>query len=256
MKPSVLLLFALAGLAAAEEARPQTTTTPVPALVAAVNASPMPWLGFSVDPLDDAIRAQVPALPPGIGFMIASVEPGSPAEKAGLKPYDILWKLGDQWIANKAQLYTLLRLRKEGDQTKLSIFRSGQSLELPVTLGRVPENHPGGKPPQLEAGKLVDVPMKVLNPAQSIFQIEAGDGKAILTNVGSVKEVKIVSSEGTVIYRGPLRDENGAVKVPDPWKLRVITLERALASRSGNTPPVPRQPRARIATADPVGAKE
>lgn len=251
MKLATLLLFSLAGFATAEEARPQNAA-PAPAAPEVAVPKSMPWLGFTVGRLDDAIRAQVPALPPGIGFMITSVEAGSPAEKAGVKPYDILWKLGDQWIANEAQLFTLLRLRKEGDETKLAIFRSGQSLDLPVTLGRVPEDQLRAR---LDAGELSDVPMKVLNPATSTAEIEAKDGKAILTMVGSVKEVQIVSSDGAAIYRGPLRDDKGAVVVPDPWKIRVITLERTLASRSG-TPLPSRPPRARLTTVDPVEVKK
>jgi hypothetical protein len=254
MKHAALLLFALAGLTAAEEARPQNAA---PAAPAAEVAAPkgMPWLGLTVGRLDDAIRAQVPALPPGIGFVITSVEAGSPAEKAGVRPYDILWKLGDQWIANEAQLFTLLRLRKAGEETKLAVYRSGTSLDLPVTLGRLPDNHLRGKMPALAAGEFPDVPMKVLNPDGSSAKIEAGDGSAILTISKGIKEVKIVSSDGSVIYQGPLNDAAGVSLVPDPWKIRVITLERTLARRLA-APPVQRQPRLRLATQDPVDAKE
>jgi hypothetical protein len=252
MKSAALLLFALAGFAAAEEARPQDAV-PAAAVVAAPH--PMPWLGLTVGRLDDAIRAQVPALPPGIGFMITTVEAGSPAEKAGVKPYDILWKLGDQWIANEAQLFTLLRLRREGEETKLAVYRSGKSLDLPVTLGRLPENHLRGKLPDLAAGEYSEVPMKVFNPGRSTAEIEARDGKAILTISGAAKEVKIISSDGSVIYHGAVKDAKGVSLVPNPWKIRVLALERTLASR-GTAAPVQRPPRLRVATADPVPSTE
>lgn len=251
MKLATLLLIALAGVTAAEEASPQK---PVPAATVPVLAG-MPWLGLSVGRLDDAIRAQVPGLPPGIGFMVTTVETGSPAEKAGVKPYDILWKLGDQWIANEAQLFTLLRLSKEGDETKLVVYRTGQSLDLPVTLGRLPENHLRGKLPALAAGEVSEVPMKVLNPAGTTAEIKAPDGTAILSIVGGVKDVKIVSSDGTIVYQGPVKDTKGVSLAPDPWKIRVLALERTLASRSGIAP-VQRQPRMRLSTADPADAKK
>ena len=251
MKFATLSLLALAGFAAAEEAHPQAPA-PAPA-VAAVNA--MPWLGLTVGRLDDAVRAQVPALPPGIGFMVTTVASGGPAEKAGVKPYDILWKLGDQWIANEAQLFTLLRIRREGEETGLAVYREGKSLDLPVTLGRLPDNHLQGKPPVFAAGELPDVPMKVVNPAGSTAEIEARDGKAILSIVGGLKEVKIISSDGSVIYQGPAKDAKGVSLVPDPWKIRVITLERTLASRPG-VAPVPRQPRTRLAGGAPADVSE
>ncbi len=245
MKFVALSLVALAGFAAAEEARPQAAPAPAAEKIAPVNA--MPWLGLSVGRLDEAIRAQLPTLPPGIGFVITTVDPGGPAEKAGVKPYDILWKMGDQWITNEAQLFTLLRLRKAGDETKLAVYRSGESLDLSVTLGRLPENHLRGKLPDLAASGFPDVPMKVLNPAGTA-EIEAPDGKAILTIAGGVKEVEILSSEGRLIYQGPLNDAKGTSLVPEPWKIRVITLERSLAQE----PKATRTPRPRVRQAVPA----
>jgi hypothetical protein len=247
MKFAILLLFAFAGLTAAEEARPQEAA-PASAIM-----GPTPWLGLTVGRLDDAIRAQVPELPPGIGFMITTVEAGSPAEKAGLKRLDILWRLDDQWIANQAQLSTLLRLRKEGDQTKLAVFRMGKSLDLSVTLGRLPEDHLHGKLPSLTADELSEVPMKVMNPAASTAEISAPDGKAILTISSGVKEVKILSSDGVALYQGPMRDGKNVLQVPDPWKIRVLALERTLANRVAAVP-VQRPPRMRLTTTDSAEA--
>jgi len=228
MKFAAPLLLALAGLAVADEARPRESA-PVRVLAAA-NATP--WLGLTVGVLDDAIRAQVPDLPQGIGFMIATVDPGGPADKAGLKPYDIFWKMGEQWVVNQEQLFTLLRLRKEGEAVKIAVYRSGKSLEVPVTLARMPADQLSEKLPALEAAALAktmpDVPMKVLDPTGTSASIKAPDGKVMLSAVPGGREVRIVSSEGAVIYAGPVNDPKGISLVPEPWRVRVATLERSL----------------------------
>ena len=246
MKLAALLLFAIAGLATGQEPRPRA----IPALPAASGVA-TPWLGLTVGHLDDAIRAQVPDLPQGIGFVVTTVEPGGPAEKAGVKPYDLLWKMGDQWIANKAQFLTLLRLRKESEEVKLGIYRSGKALDIAVTLGRIPEQLLNENPAvagSTEAkGPMPDMPMKVLK--QSTAEIEAADGKAILSRSGGVLEVKIVSSSGSEIYDGPVRDEKGVALVPEPWQVRVGALERSLTHViQGNGSPRP--PRQRITVAE------
>jgi serine protease Do len=256
MKPTVLLLIALAGLSAADEAR--THPAPVdPAATAETRVIPGSdkalWLGVDLGRLDQATRAHVPKLPVGIGFVVTLVDPGSPAEKAGLKPYDIFWKLGDQWIANTAQLETLIRLHEEGDEVVLGVYRSGMELAIPVVLARMPEEHLLGKLPPLDpsAGRVAaaELPMKVFNPADGTASTVAADGTATLSLVDGIAGVKIESSSGTVIYEGPVNDPDGVSLVPDPWKPRVAALERGLARPTGGNL-VPRPPRLRNPAAE------
>lgn len=250
MKPATLLLIAFAGLAVAQD-EPRLEKAPADQVLRDTNKAP--WLGLTVARLEDAVRAHVPAIPAGFGFVIASVDPGSPAEKAGLKPYDVFWKLGDQWVANEAQLFALLRLHEAGDEVALGIYRSGESLTLPVVLAPIPEDRLLGKLPPLEPSVLPaampDLPMKVLKPADRSAEIQAADGKAVLSLVDGNAEVKIASSDGTVIYEGPVNSPEGVSLVPDPWKPRVGALERALAhAMKGSL--APRAPRARVTPAD------
>lgn len=230
MKLAVILGIALAGLAIAEEAaRPES----LPANGISRDLKETPWLGLTVGRLDDVVRAQVPDLPQGIGFVVTGVEAGGPAEKAGVKRHDIFWRLGDQWIANEAQLLTLLRLKKEGDEVQLGLYRTGESLNLPVMLGRIPVR---------PANAQGDVPMKVLKPADRSAEIEATDGKAVLSLVNGEPEVKITTVNGSVIYEGPAKDARGESLVPVSWQSRVGALERALAHATHG----PRPPRTRV----------
>ncbi|WP_035602634.1 PDZ domain-containing protein [Haloferula sp. BvORR071] len=186
-------------------------------------------LGLAMGDLNEAVRAQVPELPRGFGFLVTSVEAEGPYGKAGVKPNDILWKIGDQWLANKAQFLTLLQLHQEGEEVKLGIYRSGKALDVPVVAGAFPD--------ELRAYTLalgsarskdgeLDMPMKVIRKDHA--EIERPDGKAILWQAGGVSEVRIVSDSGSLIYEGLVRDERGGFLVPDVWQARVEALERGL----------------------------
>jgi serine protease Do len=237
VKLATILGIAFAGLAVAQEARPET---PASGQILR-GVSDTPWLGLDFGPLSDAVRAHVPELPKGIGFVVTRVAPGSPAEAAGVKPYDVFWKLGDQWIANRAQLATLLHLQKEGEEVKLGMYRSGEALTVPVVLGRQTDRNltavlPAPSPVQ------PDVPVKVLYPAEGKAETNAADGKAVLKLVDGRAEVKIVSSDGTVIYEGPVKSAQGVSLVPEPWRQRVGVLERGLVQTMNS----PRPARTRV----------
>jgi hypothetical protein len=247
MKVAALLLLALSGLMVAEEARPEAAKPADDAArIARVRqvARPLtktPWLGLQVGRLDDALRAQLPNLPQGFGFVVTFVDAGGPAEQAGIQRHDVIWKFGDQWIANEAQIFALLRIRKEGDEVKMGVYRSGKELTLPVTLGKMPDEKllavMPGEIPQLETkGASPDMPMKELHMASRTAEIEAADGKAVLMLTNGVAEVKITTSGGQIIFEGPVTDAQGVSTVPDPWKPRVGALQRALTQ----TPRVPR----------------
>lgn len=119
-----------------------------------------PFLGVSTMPAPDSLRQRV-ELPPGIGLVVQSVEPGSPAEQAGVKQYDILHKLNDQLLVNMEQLSVLVRTFKPGEEVRLTVVRGGRAQELTARLGerraerRGPQqpgqpNQPGpfGQPPR------------------------------------------------------------------------------------------------------------
>jgi len=225
-----ILGFALTGLALAQESGVEKR--PVAAPTQPLRGISTPWLGLTVGRLDDAVRAHVPGLPQGIGFVITDVAAGGPAEKSGVKAYDIFWKFDDQMIANEAQLLTLLRLKKDGDEVNLGLHRSGESLTIPVVLVHPKVDQALGRSLIIPA----DTPMKVLNPAERSATIDTADGKAVLTLVNGQSAVKIVSKSGSVVFEGPTTDAQGVSLVPDPWKPRVGALERALAHaiRGGN----------------------
>ncbi|MFB3892566.1 MAG: S1C family serine protease [Phycisphaerae bacterium] len=128
----VALLFVPAGIAFAAEktkgAEPKAppAVAPKPDMVA--------YLGVSTVPVGPELDHQV-GLPRGVGLMVEGVMPDSPAAKAGILRYDVLWKLDDQVLIDMHQFRVLVWTHKPGDRVKLTYFRNGKSEVADATLG-------------------------------------------------------------------------------------------------------------------------
>ncbi len=68
------------------------------------------------------------------GALVSSVEKGTPADKAGLMPGDVIRKLNGQPIVSSGDLPALIGLATPGDTVKLEIWRQGASRELTAQL--------------------------------------------------------------------------------------------------------------------------
>ncbi|HZN62544.1 MAG TPA: trypsin-like peptidase domain-containing protein [Planctomycetota bacterium] len=73
------------------------------------------------------------------GVIVTSVEPGSPAEKAGLRPRDIIVAFGEAPTPDVDALHRLLTGEISGQRAALTILRGGKK----VTLDVVPAEAPG-----------------------------------------------------------------------------------------------------------------
>jgi serine protease Do len=71
------------------------------------------------------------------GALIAQVEPNSPAEKAGLKPGDVIEKVNNDTIHTPRDLAVTIAGISPGDQATLDIVRNGQTQDVPVQIAQL-----------------------------------------------------------------------------------------------------------------------
>jgi S1-C subfamily serine protease len=71
------------------------------------------------------------------GVMVASVEPGSPAEKAGVKPRDIIVAYGDSPVASVDDLHKLLSEERIGAKAELTVIRGTEQIRLEILPSRL-----------------------------------------------------------------------------------------------------------------------
>jgi S1-C subfamily serine protease len=91
------------------------------------------FLGINVVDVTPSVAASFD-LPVDKGVGVADVEPGSPADKAGLRVSDIIVRLGDQAIASGGDLLQALTKYRAGDKVTVAFYRDGQQQEEEVTL--------------------------------------------------------------------------------------------------------------------------
>jgi Do/DeqQ family serine protease len=68
------------------------------------------------------------------GAVVVDVMPGSPALKAGLKPWDVIERYNEETIRDTGHLLALLQRARIGTTVKLGIWRAGGQLELEATI--------------------------------------------------------------------------------------------------------------------------
>ena len=75
----------------------------------------------------------------GPGLVVMHVAEGSPAEKSGLLPADIILAVDETEIGDFKQFAGIIRSHEPGDGIILSVVRGGGEQELNITLGEHPE---------------------------------------------------------------------------------------------------------------------
>jgi serine protease Do len=102
------------------------------------------WLGVHLEPMT-ADLAQKAGLSDSLGVYISGIylhENKSPAGTAGIQPGDVLLKWNDAAVNSPADLRKLVEKTNIGSKAKVIVRRSGQEIELEVTVGRRPANLP------------------------------------------------------------------------------------------------------------------
>ena len=72
------------------------------------------------------------------GALVQDITSGSPADRAGLRPYDVITSLDDRAIANDDQLIREISARAPGSAARLHLVRDGRDQTLTVKLAERP----------------------------------------------------------------------------------------------------------------------
>jgi len=74
----------------------------------------------------------------GSGVEILALEPGGPADRAGLEIEDVIVSFGDESVASVDDLHKYLTQQPVGKAVQVSVVREGRRVELTVVPGEYP----------------------------------------------------------------------------------------------------------------------
>ena len=80
------------------------------------------------------------------GALVQDITAGSPADRAGMRPYDVITSLDDRAISNDDQLIREIAGRAPGSAARLRVVRDGRDQTLVVKLSERPAREQAEKP--------------------------------------------------------------------------------------------------------------
>ena len=73
------------------------------------------------------------------GVIVGEVRKGDPADKAGLKQADVIVELDGKKVEEVGAFRNAIAMKSPGTKVNLTVVRDGQRVEIPATLGKLPE---------------------------------------------------------------------------------------------------------------------
>ena len=96
------------------------------------------WLGITAQDLDPDLAKGL-GIPAREGAVVVEVNEGTPAQKAGLKPDDVITAIDGQPVSSSSALTRIVALKQPGTAAAVTFYRGTQKEEGKVVLGTRPD---------------------------------------------------------------------------------------------------------------------
>ncbi len=168
------------------------------------------------------------------GVLVSQVTEGSAAEKAGIKPGDVITSINGQTIKSNSELRNAIGLSRVGDKLDVALIRDRKAMHLTAVITEPPAASNGGTPrdrtvapgdsgpihPGLEGATLADadngVEVRAVEPRSAAASVlRKGDRieGANRQSIASLKELREVAKRGGALVL-KIRRGNAVVLVP------------------------------------------
>jgi serine protease Do len=107
-------------------------------------------IGVQIDQVTKDVAESI-GLGKAQGALVRSVEPGSPADKAGVEAGDIITRFNGKLIDKSTDLPRLVGNTKPGNKSAITVFRRGSSKDLSIVIGEFEPEKPTR--PSVRAGR-------------------------------------------------------------------------------------------------------
>jgi len=189
-------------------------------------------IGVQIGPVSRDV-AEALGLARAQGALVARVEAGTPAERAGVEPGDVILRFDGRAIDRESDLPRLVGGTKPGARVLLQVWRKGKAVELPITVAEMEPDAPARRPDQparaLPAANAIGLSVSDLPPERlrelrlrSAVQVDAVEGAA--ARVGMRAGDVIVALNNVEVSSA--RQFNEAVAKLDPKRSVLLLVRR------------------------------
>lgn len=203
---------------------------PQPAVIRPEAKETGTYLGLWTSAANPSLRKQL-KLPRGTALVVDRVERGSPAERDGLKQYDVLTKFEDQILINPQQLAMLVRMKNPQDRVELTLIRDGEETTSTVTLATAKlftiedefafQAARMNAPIILEGGQSYEpsVTGEMINTSEVTFTDETYEVTLTIDGASYPNKRYVKAKElstGKIVFNGPINTDQERAMIPAP----------------------------------------
>jgi serine protease Do len=159
------------------------------------------YLGVSVGPLSPELAKEF-KVSDTCGALVQDVTLGGPADKAGLKPGDVIRKYDGRTVSESDELLAMVASTDPGATVSLEILRNGEPLTLKVTLDQRPSDlgYTPGRHRTPSSGPLRGISVKNLTPSlRKQLEIPADVSGVVVIDVDPDSPTADYLAQGDVI---------------------------------------------------------
>lgn len=172
------------------------------------------------------------------GALVQRVEPGAPAEKAGLEAGDIILKFDGTPIEKSSDLPRLVGATKPGTRSTITVWRKGASKDIPLTIAELePEKLAGNTKPRGEPEQTPNALGLVVSNLSAAQRQELRIDGGVIVDAATGPAARAGLRPGDVILRlnntdvTDARQFSALVSKLDPKKMAVALVRRGDASQ-------------------------
>lgn len=193
------------------------------------------YLGVSVMPLNPALVQQF-GLSGVQGVMVVAVQPGSPAEQAGVRPHDVITTFNERPISDPRALRDRISQTPLGGKAELRVIRENKEITISTRVAEMPENNSlpaGPEPAPLPGEQQVEPDETSPQKSNALSGVEVGIIPASMVdrlpaNTLGVMVIQIQPDAPAAgrIHVGDVIEaiNNRAIRTPDEFKKAVEAL--------------------------------
>jgi len=178
------------------------------------------YIGLRLQELTPAL-AQALGQPDDKGVLVASVEPGGPADKAGFRSGDVITQFDRKPVTSGRDLSRAVAAMKPGSEASVTVVRDGKSQELTVTIGQRSDEQAArsSTPDGMDSGKRLGLALSPIpEAARGQLGLEPGTSGVLIQRVDpNSPAAEAGLRQGDVIVSANNQPVNAPADVARAW---------------------------------------